>query len=430
MIGVLRCLARFAASFDARWLYSAALIGGLSLGNHVATAACGSWIFLCLVGFRGVRRDQIVRAGVFAVIGALVYLYLPVRAATNPPLDTGRPVTVERFIRHTTDARDRALRTSPPSAASSSAQSSKPGRLTQLGKDLVRLSLPLGVLPALTGLGALCAFARRQPLFFAPALGIAITTLLFFSNWDPDPWLVVIAVVSVGCALALCALAARTESHRLLKPLPLVLLALFSVLAARELPLSLDHLSAQRTFDEPARAALRVLDSTPRYGMAITEPSWFVSRYLQQLEGYRTDVVLLYLPSLLFPAYFDPAVIETPKGIVESTQGENPAEPRFENVATALQAGALNGPVFVELTELLAAPFREILILNKDGKSVVVNQTPGYVDREYASARAVTLRTTKVRALSEPEALRADTMNYVEVCLAHETAALRALGRF
>lgn len=76
-----------------RWLIAAGFIAGLGLGLHNATFAAGlpaALVFFIMMG----RRTRIpasawTAAIVLFLIGLSVYVYLPIRAQTNPPLNWG-----------------------------------------------------------------------------------------------------------------------------------------------------------------------------------------------------------------------------------------------------------------------------------------------------------------------------------------------------
>ncbi len=105
--------AREEASF--RLTAAAAFSAGLGLGIHLSIATLGLG-FVLLVwardtpidALRDLRRLFVPRglrarlrrslgAASLAAIGSLIFLYLPLRAAQNPPLNFGNPTTFERF---------------------------------------------------------------------------------------------------------------------------------------------------------------------------------------------------------------------------------------------------------------------------------------------------------------------------------------------
>jgi hypothetical protein len=79
----------------------AAVLYGISLGNHALTLllAPGIAVYVLLVAPRILLRWRLVLGCVaaLAVSAALVYAYLPLRSAMDPPLDYADPETWERF---------------------------------------------------------------------------------------------------------------------------------------------------------------------------------------------------------------------------------------------------------------------------------------------------------------------------------------------
>ena len=84
------------------WLLAAAVVFGLSLGNHALTLllAPGIAAYVLMVAPRILWRQWrlvLACAGTIALVAALVYLYLPLRSAMDPPLDYANPETWESF---------------------------------------------------------------------------------------------------------------------------------------------------------------------------------------------------------------------------------------------------------------------------------------------------------------------------------------------
>ena len=84
-----------------RWLFAAAVVFGVSLGNHGLTLllAPGIAIFVLAVEPRILRRPLVILACIagLALTTAALYAYLPIRSAMNPPLDYANPETWEGF---------------------------------------------------------------------------------------------------------------------------------------------------------------------------------------------------------------------------------------------------------------------------------------------------------------------------------------------
>jgi len=83
------------------WLFAAAVVFGVSLGNHALTIllAPGIAIFVLLVQPRILLDWRLILACVagLAVTTVAIYAYLPLRSLMNPPLDYANPVTWDNF---------------------------------------------------------------------------------------------------------------------------------------------------------------------------------------------------------------------------------------------------------------------------------------------------------------------------------------------
>lgn len=85
------------------YLLVAALVAGLSLTNHMTSAAAliGGAAFIKLTGLQSIIDKRLaLRATALFALGLLPYLYLPVRAAMGAPLQEADPDSMGGFIRH------------------------------------------------------------------------------------------------------------------------------------------------------------------------------------------------------------------------------------------------------------------------------------------------------------------------------------------
>ncbi len=85
-----------------RWLVAAAFVFGLALGNHALTLLLvpGIAAYVLLVAPRILWRQWwlvLLCVAVIALSATLVYLYLPLRSAMDPPLDYADPDTWDAF---------------------------------------------------------------------------------------------------------------------------------------------------------------------------------------------------------------------------------------------------------------------------------------------------------------------------------------------
>lgn len=79
------------------------LLFGLSFSNHMSTIMLAPAFLYLYFAEQGIRRDSFKRILYMLVpflIGLSLYLYLPIRASYNPPLNWGNPTTLESFIWH------------------------------------------------------------------------------------------------------------------------------------------------------------------------------------------------------------------------------------------------------------------------------------------------------------------------------------------
>lgn len=86
-----------------RYLLAAAFIAGLSLTNHMTSAAAilGGVAFVWLVEPSRLRDSGLaVRAAGLFVLGLAPYIHLPVRARMGAPLQEGDPDSIGAFIKH------------------------------------------------------------------------------------------------------------------------------------------------------------------------------------------------------------------------------------------------------------------------------------------------------------------------------------------
>jgi hypothetical protein len=132
------------------WPAGAGLAFGLSLGNHLATLlllpAAADW--LCRnQRARPASRRECLMAAAAVLFGLTIYLYVPLAAATDPPVNWGDPRTPQRFWEVVSAQIYRPLIFGVEVSAI-------PGRITAWGDELVQQFAggPWGALIALFGL--------------------------------------------------------------------------------------------------------------------------------------------------------------------------------------------------------------------------------------------------------------------------------------
>jgi Protein O-mannosyl-transferase TMEM260-like len=83
-----------------RYLLLSAFLVGLCLTNHLTSGLLlpASLLFVTLVDWRRLVDVRLVLKGAFLfLLGLTPYLYLPIRAAMDPPMDANNPTNFERF---------------------------------------------------------------------------------------------------------------------------------------------------------------------------------------------------------------------------------------------------------------------------------------------------------------------------------------------
>jgi hypothetical protein len=152
----------------ARWLLAAAIVYGLSLGNHALTLllAPGVAAYVLMVAPRILRKEWrlvLACAAAIALSAALVYLYLPLRAAMDPALEYADPDTWERFWYVVLGGQFRG------------SVGALPSLLDMTASIWDQLVLSLGLLSALAVAGAILGFARHPRLTVLGALWFGCT---------------------------------------------------------------------------------------------------------------------------------------------------------------------------------------------------------------------------------------------------------------
>ncbi len=226
---------RWRQTFDRRWLWSAALVFGLGLGNHEILLVTA---FVPLAWMAAHRRqwrwlDALI-AAVFAAVGLSVYLYLPLRAAAGPALNWGDPSNLPRLL-------DVLLQRQYAAKMLNADWASKAAVLKIIAASFVDEIGPAAFVFGCLGLAAL---ARRDAPFVLGMLLLIVANVLLRINYiGPDETFQVkrymissylVAIVGLGVLLAEFerrALAARPRAARLAFAAVAVLLVAWPALA-------------------------------------------------------------------------------------------------------------------------------------------------------------------------------------------------------
>ena len=203
---------------DVRYLYSAALVYGLSAGNHGTVAFYLPAILVLF--FFWCPRDRwkhLSLCVLFFLWGFSVYMYLPIRSLTEPTFDWGNPETLSGFLFQVTDQKDSQSHfnilnqaTASSVVATETTQSILSwvaglfSKIQHIGVAFIRdiyknLSL-ISVIGFL--LGAAICFRKNLPFLIFCAV-IVGTNTAFFISWRGEAYLPSYVIVTLFTALGL-----------------------------------------------------------------------------------------------------------------------------------------------------------------------------------------------------------------------------------
>ncbi len=407
---------------DVRDLIAGCFLGGLALGNHVALGLSIILVALVMLTKWRVMRAALFPGICFGVFGLALYLYLPIRASSDLPLNTGAPTSAKRTFNLLSDLRDRDLKVK--GAASATDFELPLSRLgANLEKDLNSLDDEIG--PLLLGLacvGLIVALTTRTRLAIVLALS-AVGNWAFFQGWQPDPWIPLFVVIAIFCgcvALPMHRAFARGAASVLL----LAVSALF-LLRFEKLFNVVETLSASRGAE---KMALLNFERYPRENPLIVESSWFSSLYLSYIQGAHQGGPILYQPRLLFPYHFEPIVLSSKEAQYSSwtEQLSRSVEPNREILGRALHALA---PISLEPNISLNTFLKGVAQLEASG---AVSLVPGKLysfSNEYSAALIEHYSRIIELFLSFAPIEQADAQPYLETLLINDADLLDSVGK-
>ena len=216
-VSIVLALLKWKEQEDIRYLYAAALVYGLSAGNHGTVAFYLPAILILF--FFWCRQNPWKHLSLcisFFLLGFLVYAYLPIRSLTEPTFDWGNPETVKGFLFQITDRKDSHSHfsvLSPAAGAAAVAETgasmmtgiagwfSKTGHVMKVFIGDVAHSLSWASVVGFL-IGAVVCFRKSLPLFLFFAVIVA-TNAAFFVSWRGEAFLPSYVVVTLLTALAL-----------------------------------------------------------------------------------------------------------------------------------------------------------------------------------------------------------------------------------
>ena len=198
-------LAHWRAGGRLRWAAAAGVFLGLGLGNHLTTLLWLPAALLLLPRAAQTRRALLAFAVAALLTTAALMSYLPLAAATNPPVNWGNPQTLAGWWWLVSGRLYHTYVWATPAAA-------WPGRLSAWAGLLWRDFLPCGVAAAV--LGFIWLWQRQRRWAAASGLGLLASLVWALGYNTPDAWLawlpgyVVLALAAgTGAAAVLNAIA-------------------------------------------------------------------------------------------------------------------------------------------------------------------------------------------------------------------------------
>lgn len=359
-------------------LLAGGLLAGLGLAHHrmalFAVAAFGAaWLLMLwpllrprITPLGAARLRHTALAAMLGAMGLTVYLWMPARAAADPPMNWGAPDTLAQWlwsVRGGEFIQYRFLMLDPatpldasnyPAFARQRADLIERWTRDQWGEirpEQFRLrALQVGLIGAalLLGMVGLVAFAPAAGAVLATqAVGYALLPFLYniadIEGYLMSLWLVVVVAMAVGVAL-MWRLCEHLLMGRPMHHLPVLLLALPMLLwwVERPRPQSVERLiggpiTVLPHGHDPAPVlwASRLLDAVGDDALVLTEGDndFFALHYAQQVMDLRHDVVVVGTNFLKEPWYartfgwHQPRVPNRP-AFVPETGGGTPREAR------------------------------------------------------------------------------------------------------
>ncbi len=299
-------------------LYAFALIYGLGWGVHNTIWVLGPvfalFVLYTLPGPPWRHWRTLLLAGGCAAAGLLVFLYLPLRAMADPPVNWGNPDNFERFWAVVTREQFQFMFTQYPRSLDMYL-----AQLRVLGEFwLHQFTWPVTLL-GLAGLGHLCWRKPSQGLLFVGVAIMTLCTVAYAQNFRFDrEWLWVMRVfglpaymmTAIGLGWILSRLSVWQMPPQAPDPSGDMDAAYEATKASREnnfnwlvlllglmvLPGLLLHYSENDKSDYywASDYAWNILSSLPENAVFIPEADHavFPVMYMQDVEGFRTDVLL------------------------------------------------------------------------------------------------------------------------------------------
>jgi len=284
------------------YFYLASFFLGLSFGAHIIMLLYLPAFFLFLLIFfrRAFSWYQLGLILIFLILGASIYLYLPVRSSVNPYWDWGNPENFHNFITHITDKKDAKYHTY-----------FSWGKFIQGLKNYGRyywedfgfFGLILGVI------GLPLFFKRNSRLFLVLGFFFYSQWFFFIRYWrSSSAFIATFLFFTLSLGVGIFFIFNKVIGLQKIKKwlVPIGLTGFILLIGSQVFSLGVYHWKNNDRSDYwlPYEFFKHIYDQIEFKGVLITTNYQFGASYLQQCEKYRPDVTLLFLSEILAPQFF------------------------------------------------------------------------------------------------------------------------------
>ncbi len=280
---------------DKKYWYVISVLLALSFANHMTTILIIPALTFIFFKVNGLKKSSFVLSGkmlaLFFPIVIILYLYLPIRAMTDPILNWGNPIDFEHFFRHFTGKQYQVWFFSSTEAAKKQFSYF----ITTLPQELGYI----GLLTSIIGFIVLLKYAKSTALFFLIAL---ISTVLYSINYDIadiDAYFLLAYVSLIFFSIGFFLLAIQKLNGKVIYSLFLIPI-IFLIVNFTKVSQSNVY-----TFEDYTKA---ILDKTEKNSIVFSYLwDYFVSPsyYFQYVENYRKDVHVIDKELLRRSWYFN-----------------------------------------------------------------------------------------------------------------------------
>jgi hypothetical protein len=278
-------------------LISGAALFGLGLGNHLSLL-----LFIPVIGgvlgfniSRGLPLKVLLISFIAFLCGLIVYVYLPIRALTYPPLNWGNPQTLKGFLWEISGNPYQALVLSVPA----------PEILNRLN-ELIRFgAIQYGYAGfGLALIGGLY-YSLQKRTFFWLFIYLLLVFSIFSIGYNTKDWLVYLIPTLISLSIWLGWLCTRLwDLNFKVIPYGRLLSFVFLGTVLMQIPTTLHQLDP-RNDHRAKNYALTVLNNAPYRAILLTQydRDTFSLWYYHFGVGYRPDLILIVEPLTQFPWY-------------------------------------------------------------------------------------------------------------------------------